>query len=186
MAGQYTAKENGAQSSPNYGIAYMGFYGNTPTMTLGAPGVIGSIYVTNNNYAYYAMLEGDAFSKKFGDTIVDGETGPVVINQDAEDWFMLTITGKNAAGAVIDTVDFYLADFRFADNNLDYIVDEWTEVDLSLLGIVASLEFALSSSDKGSFGMNTPAYFAMDTVVPEPTTIALFGLGSIMLRRRRG
>jgi hypothetical protein len=61
-------------------------------------------------------------------------------------------------------VDFYLADYRFTDNSEDYIVDEWTWVDLSSLGAVDSLSFTLTSSDVGQFGMNTPAYFCMDNV----------------------
>ena len=62
-------------------------------------------------------------------------------------------------------MDVYLADYRFADNSLDYILDTWTFVDLKPLGEVATLEFALSSSDTGDFGMNTPAYFCLDTLI---------------------
>ena len=61
-------------------------------------------------------------------------------------------------------IDFYLADFRFDDNTLDYIVDQWTTVDLSGLTNAVELQFSLSSSDVGDFGMNTPAYFAVDHV----------------------
>ena len=45
----------------------------------------------------------------------------------------------------------------------------------------------MSSSDTGSYGMNTPAYFAMDslTTVPEPMTIALLGLGGLLATRRK-
>jgi len=61
-----------------------------------------------------------------------------------------------------DSVNFYLADYRFADNDSDYIVNSWKYVDLSTLGGVDTYEFDLSSSDTGAFGMNTPAYFCMD------------------------
>jgi len=100
------------------------------------------------------MFNGDAFSKKFG-----GESG------NDQDWFMLTITGKDVDGVVTGTVDFYLADYRFADNSTDYIVNTWQYVDLTSLGTVKSLEFTLSSSDVGDWGMNTPAYFALDTLM---------------------
>ena len=47
----------------------------------------------------------------------------------------------------------------------DYIVDEWTPVVLTSLGNVKSLEFQMSSSDNDPiFGMNTPAYFAIDNI----------------------
>lgn len=63
-----------------------------------------------------------------------------------------------------DSIDFYLADYRFLDNTKDYIVDTWEWVDISELGSVDSLTFRLSSSDTGIFGMNTPAYFCIDNV----------------------
>jgi len=121
-------------------------------------------------------------TKKFG-----GATG------DDPDWFLLTITGKDSSDAVTGTVDFYLADYRFDDNSLDYIVDEWTWVDLTSLGGATKLEFDLDSSDVGTWGMNTPAYFAMDDLhsVPEPSTLAIFMGGGLVvgaisfLRRRR-
>ncbi|GAF91706.1 unnamed protein product, partial [marine sediment metagenome] len=125
-----------------------------PTITLDTADVVEGLYVTNNNYVCYAMLDGDAFSKKFG-----GDSG------NDPDWFLLTITGKDVDGVVTSTVDFYLADYRFADNSADYIVNTWQYVDLTSLGAVKSLEFSLSSSDVGDWGMNTPAYFALDTLM---------------------
>ena len=175
---QYNAITGGGEGgSANYGIGFdplaSGFGTELPTMTLNTAGVVDGFYVTNNNYAYYSMLNGDLYSKKFGG-----------ISGDEEDWFMLTITGKDAAGDSVGSVDFYLADYRFADNSQDYIVNTWEYVDLMGLGVVQSLEFSLSSSDMGSYGMNTPGYFAMDTVVPEPGTLALLAAGFVLLMSR--
>ena len=61
-------------------------------------------------------------------------------------------------------VTLYLADFRFGDNSQDYIIDAWTAVNLSSLGQVKTLEFSVSSSDTGDFGINTPTYFAIDNI----------------------
>jgi hypothetical protein len=69
-----------------------------------------------------------------------------------------------------DTIDFFLADYRFSNDANDYIVQEWTTVDISALGYVSKLEFLLSSSDVGMFGMNTPGFFALDNVVYEKTS----------------
>jgi len=174
MAGQYNAiAGTGQGNSANYAIGYVG-WAQPPIVTLSAAGVIDGLYVTNNNYAYYSMLYGDAFAKKFG-----GPSG------NDEDWFLLTITGKDAGGSITGTADFYLADYRFADNNRDYIVSTWGYVDLTSLGIVKSMEFSLSSSDAGAWGMNTPAYFALDTIISEPATMMLVGVGGIILFWRR-
>jgi hypothetical protein len=171
---QYNAIAGSGQAgSTNYAVAYMdSFNAVNPTLHLYHPQTVDCIYVTNINYAYYSMLEGDLFSKKFG-----GDSG------DDPDWLLLTITGKNADGLITGSVDFYLADYTFEDNGLDYIVDSWRPVDLSALGVVQSLEFTLNSSDIGEWGMNTPAYFALDTVTPEPATFLLLAFGGLLIRR---
>lgn len=139
----------GVFGSPNYGISYA-----LNGLTLEEPSSLSGLYVTNNNYAYYTMVFGDDFAKAFGGT--DGN--------DA-DWFILTITGLDVNDMVTGRLDVYLADFRFEDSVLDYIVSDWTYVDLRALGEVKSLNFALSSSDTGMYGMNTPNYFALDGLV---------------------
>ena len=50
---------------------------------------------------------------------------------------------------MLDTnvVEFYLADFRSAEDSLDYIVNDWRWIDLSNLGNVDSLQFTMNSSD---------------------------------------
>ncbi len=177
-AAQYNAIAGSGQGgSSNYAVGYVNTWGSSlPTLTLNTASVIDGLYVTNNNYAYYSMLEGDSYAKKFG-----GDTG------DDPDWFLLTITGKDSSGQSTGVVNFYLADYRFSDNSQDYIVNTWQWVDTSLLGVVKSLEFSLSSSDTGQYGMNTPAYFVIDTVVPEPTTIALMIISGVfgLIRRKR-
>jgi Domain of unknown function (DUF4465) len=163
VAGQYNAIAGAGQGgSTNYAVGYVG-WAAPPTVTLDAARAVGGLYVTNTSYAYYSMLNGDAFAKKFG-----GQTG------SDPDWFVLTITGKNADGVVTGEVNFYLADYRSADSANDYIVDRWEYVDLTSLGRVKSLEFTLSSSDVGDWGMNTPASFAIDTLV-EPSASAHAG-----------
>jgi hypothetical protein len=97
------------------------------------------VALTNTTYATLSMRDGDGFAKKFG-----GASGT------DPDYFLLTITGRDASNAITGSVEFALADYRFADDALDYIV---TAVDVrrSLgLGRVAALEFSLDSSDQAS------------------------------------
>ena len=109
-----------------------------------------SMQITNTTYAVLSMQKGDGFAKKFA----------------ANDWFLLTITGYDADGNELSTsIDFYLADFRDADSNNWYIVEEWATVDLMALEGATSLGFVLTSSDVGDWGMNTPSYFAADNIV---------------------
>lgn len=110
-----------------------------------------SIKITNSTYAHNSMRDGDGFAKKFG-----GESG------DDPDFFKLTIFSFENGG-IGDSVEFYLADYRFEDNNEDYIVDTWEEIDISSLG-GDSLQFHLSSTDFNDYGLNTPSFFCMDQV----------------------
>lgn len=178
---QYSAFTGGAQSGTQYGVYYQPWMGGpTVSFTSPDPVTIEGAYFTNTTYAALSMLNGDSFAKKFG-----GATG------DDPDWFKLTIRGVDGGGGyTVNSVEFYLADYRFANNALDYIVDDWTWVDLAVLGPVYGLEFQLTSSDMGEWGMNTPAYFAMDSMsaVPLPPAVWLLGsglLGLIGIRRRR-
>ena len=53
-------------------------------------------------------------------------------------------------------VSFYLADFRFADNSLDFMLTHGNCVDLGGLAEARSIGFSFESSDVGKFGVNTP------------------------------
>ena len=127
--------------------------------------VIGA-YVTNGSYAYYSMKDGDAFGKQFGSPN-DANGDPDGTN--GEDWFLLTIKGWYNGSLVADSVNFYLADYRFSNNAQDYIIKTWEWVDLTSLGNVDSLLFLLNSSDVGLYGMNTPGFFCMDDFITNDT-----------------
>lgn len=149
--------------------AFVPFY---PRITFASDVEVVSIKVANTTYAALSMRDGDAFAKRFG-----GPSG------DDADFFRLTIQGFDAANVSTGSVDFFLADYRFENAALDTIVGGFTTLDLSTLGTLRALEFTLSSSDSGPFGMNTPASFAIDdvVVVPEPGSALAAGIGLIAL-----
>ena len=119
---------------------------------------VSGLYVNNGTYAYLSMLEGGAPAKRFG-----GEDG------NDPDFFLLTIQGELDGELTEETVEFYLADYRFEDNDLDYIITDWTFIDLMPLGNVDRIWLSLSSSDVGQFGMNTPAYVCVDNITTAGT-----------------
>ena len=143
----------GFDGSTTYATSYI--FGESRIKLEGAAagGTVEGMYVTNSTYAYLSLQDGDFIAKKFG-----GPTG------DDPDYFLLTIKASLDGELSADSVNFYLADYRDADNSNDYIVDEWSYVDLSSLGNADELVFSLSSTDIGQFGMNTPAYFCMDEI----------------------
>lgn len=160
-ANLYAAKAAaGFAGSSNYAVVQQNAIARTnnpfPTM------VIHGFYVTNGTYAYNSMRDGDTFARKFGDTTGTNSGLP---QGSYPDYFKLTV--KSYVGGVIsnDSVEFYLADYRFSNDSLDYIVKTWEWVDCSILQVFDSLQFTLSSSDNGAFGMNTPAFFCIDNLI---------------------
>ncbi len=154
----YAAKAGiGAGNSPQYAV---GQQGSMIKLDPGAQGsTVNSIQITNGAYAYNSMRDGDQFAKQFG-----GPTG------EDPDFFKLTIRGFRAGAPTTDSVEFFLADYRFAEDSLDYIVRFWQEVDLTPIGPVDSLQFTMRSSDVGEFGINTPLFFCIDNLRLDLTT----------------
>lgn len=142
---QYSSFAGGAREGVVYAVTY-------------APSSVGlpegwsapvSVSVSNTSYAGISMRDGDDFAKQFG----------------AGDYFKLILTGLDASGEELGKVEAYLADFR-EGTDPGYILEGWLDVDLTSLGSgVATLEFALESTDVGQWGMNTPGYIAVDELV---------------------
>lgn len=150
----------GAENSNTYAIGQGGAKVILHENILGT--VVNGFYITNASYTYGSLLNGDAFAKKFG-----GSSGT------DPDWFKITIRKYLNGTLANDSVDFYLADFRFDNNEEDYIVKNWEWVNLTSLGNVDSLVFELSSSDNGQFGMNTPSFFCIDNMISSDIELKL-------------
>ncbi len=143
---QYSAKTAiGYGGSAKYAVAY----GNDNKVILQGAAMgnrVSGFYVTNNTYAYNSMRDGDGFARKFHNG----------------DWFKLTVRAYSGGILKPDSVGMYLANFLYPDSTMNYILRTWQWVNLLPLGNADSLLFTLSSTDNGSFGMNTPAYFCID------------------------
>lgn len=178
---QYSAfPGSGAGNSSHYAVAYVATSLSTrlvfpdPTVLTGA-----SASFANTTYTALSMRDGDWFSKKFGGS--DGSD---------PDFLLLTLTGF-FNGLATGNTHLYLADFRGAPDS-DHILATWQSLDLSPLGTVDEIRFTMASSDNGPFGMNTPAYFAMDNLhipfgspVPESSTALFFAAGALAILRRQ-
>lgn len=141
---QYRSAAGGGHLSNDFCVAFPQAYSIDVTNdTEGS--LIPGMYVTNSAYTYFSMANGDAYAKKFGQG----------------DWYLLTVKGIKADDTE-ESIDFYLADLRSDNADEHYILDTWQWIDLSSFGKVTALKFELSSSDTGTWGMNTPGYFCLD------------------------
>jgi hypothetical protein len=133
--------KGGAHQGKNF-LVWTGSYTGADGIKLKQAAKVPGMYVCNSVYAYASMTKGDAIAgAPFGD----------------DDWFLLTITGALEGKAVNTSVQFYLAKGK-------NIVTDWTYVDLSKLGKIDEMHFALTGSRTGDFGLNTPAYFCIDNL----------------------
>lgn len=151
---QYSAKTAKGYAASN---DYMVCYGVQNTMKLIGAAIghpVSGFYVANSTYAYNSMRDGDPFARKFHNG----------------DWFKLTVRGYSGGTLKPDSVGVYLADFLFPDTTMNYILKTWQWVNVMPLGNVDSLQFTLTSTDNGSFGMNTPAYFCIDNFTTNEST----------------
>ncbi len=119
-------------------VAYFSFPNNDEHL-------VKELKINNNTYAYLSFRDGDGYAKKF----------------EAGDWCKVSIKGFNATNIIQGSVDFYLADFR---EGKSYICQDWTNVNLTDLGLVNKLSFNISSSDNNDYGMKTPAYLCIDDI----------------------
>lgn len=143
----------GVNGSSTYATAFIASESLMYTTNDAQGGTMEGFYINNATYSYLSMQDGDAFSKKFG-----GEDG------NDPDFLYVTIKEYGARNIANDSINIYLADFTDSNNANDYILDEWTYVDLTRFENVDTLSFTIHSSDVGLFGINTPKYFCIDDV----------------------
>lgn len=101
--------------------------------------------------------------------IVNGSYSGYVFQQG--DYFTLTITALDENYTPDNTrqITYYLADYRGAEASWT-LNKGWEKVDLTPLGNVYGLAFTMASTDTGTYGMNTSAYFNLDGLTVAPAT----------------
>ena len=137
----------GNNGSDNFAVVFdAGAWGANPaalTFSDQEPRVIESLYVVNTLYTHYVLFYGNDYCSPLADN----------------GFFKVTATGyfgENQTG----TSEFYLA------NKNHQFVTKWTKWDLSELGFVDKVVFSISGSEElyGDWGINAPAYFAIDDI----------------------
>lgn len=106
------------------------------------------VYVNLNSYPYYSIEYGDSFARAFR-------------NGDS---FKLIIHGV-AADESEKTIEAELASYTNGDLTINR---GWKYVDLSELGAVNEIYFSLTTTDRNTYGDNTPMYFCLDKLSVKP------------------
>lgn len=152
---------------------------NKAVINLSAPSTtVDGFYITNTTYAFKVIRNGNSFSRKFGDTTGTG-SGTTIAQGSYPDFFKVTVRGYDNGVLKPDSVPFYLADYRFANNAQDYVINTWQWVNTNILGEVDSLKFYMYTSDNGQWGPNTPLFFAMDNFTIKYSTAGVHELSAL-------
>lgn len=147
VLGQFHNVIGGGYKSNNFAVIYDG--GDSITIDNGA--TVQGFYLTNSAYSHNSFAIGDKIAKPFSSDTC---------------FFKVTITGIKADGTKVSK-DVTLADYK--DGAVRFISD-WQWVDLTSFGEVKTLKFAFDGSDKGSYGLNTPAYCCIDNLTATVTS----------------
>jgi len=107
------------------------------------------MYVTNTCYAYYTVQGGTSSANAF---TKEGDS------------FKLVAYGVKNNSEQVTSCEIELAGYH---NGEFSGLTEWTWWDLSALGECDEIYFEMTSTDVGTWGINTPTYFAMDRLTVE-------------------
>lgn len=117
-------------------------------------GKFNSVWVSNTTYAYLVMANGNSFTQ-----------GNLA---DQAGWFKVVFVALDASGKPTgQKVEKYLANFDSSKNAVsglsNQILTGWHEVNLTGLGeSVCTVAITFEGSDSSAYGLNTPAYVAID------------------------
>ncbi|HQB21534.1 MAG TPA: DUF4465 domain-containing protein [Bacteroidales bacterium] len=150
---QYSsASGSGVNASENYVVGFMASdwennYEPIPSvlkLTKENPeDIIPGMYVNLNTYASLYMADNDFYKTE-------------------NHWYKLKIVALSTTSYFTNEAEFFLADYRSDNEEMQFKIDDWTYIDLTWAGVADSLLFYVESSDEGDYGINTPAYFCID------------------------
>lgn len=133
-------------------------YGNGKEVSLGsfafdngAEFLIGEIEVCNTSYVYGTIVNGNNFSQ------------PLSSNNG---WFKVQAYGYDAQGNITNggkPVEFIVCNYS-QTGAAKAIDNDWEDWNLSQLGLVNRVVFNFVGSDASAWGLNTPAYIALDNI----------------------
>ena len=146
VAGDYTNdlyvySQSGAGNSRQFAVAFS----DGAQFSFENPVNLESVMLANTTYAYKVIKNGNAYSTAFS-------TGS---------WFKVTFIGYDDKDNKVGETDYYLADYR---DGKTFINGNWEKVDLSALKKVKTVKLKFDGSDSGDWGLNTPAYVAIDNI----------------------
>lgn len=143
----------GAGGSRNFAVAHYSEYNDIKPTFAFDPGVehkLADAYFCLTTYTYLTIATGN-----------DGANFARGFTHDSLDIYTLELTGINAAGKTTGHQTIRLADYTKTE---PVLFDTWTKVKLTDLGLVNKVEIKVNSTDKGTYGINTPTYFAIDNL----------------------
>lgn len=140
---------HGVDNSSNYAVVYADKSWGPCTLTvLNNPegDEVKGCYVTNTAWVAYVKDHGTGMDSDDAGANEPFKTG---------DYFKVTATADNGNSA-----EFYLVDYRTDDSRV--FVDDWKWFDLSGLGKVKTITFAVDGTRRNTYGSTIPSYFCMD------------------------
>lgn len=152
-----TNKGAGTGGSNTFAVVN-GFGDTAPSMSFtdGAVYEIESIDICPTSYVYGVITQGNPYGME-PDKNLEQQKG----------WFKILAYGYDAQGNATNggkPVEYYIADYRDGSKTKTAIASTWKTWNIAALGKVNKIKFDFDGSDKGTYGLNTPAYAAIDNI----------------------
>ncbi len=122
----------------------------------GAEYLVESVQICPPSYLYGVVTKGNPYGNNPDKTL-----------EEAHGWFKILAYGFDAKGNPTNggkPVEKYICDYRVQTIPAIEIASVWQGWSLEALGRVNKVRFDFDGSDKGAYGLNTPAYMCLDNI----------------------